>query len=168
MLAAGGLLVIGTPTAADATGTDTAADSIGLFTVVNGQPLRIDDSYLQSSSLDLENLRGSGEASPRLIDWNQWFGCFSLDNANDVFANYMFWWDGAGQDVRLKCGQDGNGGWGYKHIREGKESAWQSKLDSAKAAGWNAAAVGVESWDDLMSGATGSIILYPDYIRREP
>lgn len=165
-----GLLVVGsaTPVSAAEAEASSTTEGVGLFTVVKGQSIRVADNYLESTNLDLHGSAASGDVTPYLINWDQWFGCFSLNNANDVFANYMFWWDGVGRDVRLKCGEgSAASGWGYKHIRDGKESQWQAKLNAAKAAGWNAAAVGVESWDDLMSGATGSVILYPDYIRRD-
>lgn len=74
-----------------------------------------------------------------------------------------------GKDVRLKCGTgDAQSGWGYKHIRDGKESDWQAKLNAARAAGWDSEAQGVESWDDLMSGATASAVMWPEYRRVSP
>ena len=145
------------------------ASQVALFTKVNGKPVQLTDTEVAAHVLTLDApASDSAEGptvAPYLIDWNQWFGCFSLNNANDVSANYMFWYDGRGQDVRLKCGESGK--WGYKHIREGKEADWQNKLDAARAAGWQASALGVESWDDLMSGVTAGLILYPDYLRKD-
>ncbi|GAA0439106.1 hypothetical protein [Leifsonia naganoensis] len=168
-LLAAGSLVIGAAIPATAAEPDNQfEEELGLYTVVNDRPVRVTDSFLEEHALELNEAAPEQEPSTRLIDWNQWFGCYSLNNANDVFANYMFWWDGAGKNVRLKCGEgDARSGWGYKHIRDGKESQWQTKLDAARAAGWNSSAVKVESWDDLMSGASAAVILYPDYIRRD-
>ncbi|MGO4301951.1 hypothetical protein [Leifsonia sp. RAF41] len=161
-------VLLGLASAAPATAEIETSRTVALFTRVDGKPLQLDGDDLTSHALDLtapvEEASDSVSIAPRLIDWNQWFGCYSLNTENDVFADYMFWWDGYGHDVRLKCG---NSSWGYKHIREDKEGGWQSKLDSARAAGWQASALGVESWDDLMSGATGAIILYPDYLRKD-
>lgn len=65
----------------------------------------------------------------RLISWDQWFGCFTLNNEADVFAEYAFPWGGDLHSVRLRCG---NANYGYKHIRN-KESNWQDKLDTARS-----------------------------------
>lgn len=76
----------------------------------------------------------------------------------------MHWWDGASQDVRLKCGTGGaKTGWGYKHIRGEHEQHWQDKFDAARAAGWNPQNDKMESWDDLMAFSAGQAILYPEF-----
>jgi hypothetical protein len=98
--------------------------------------------------------------TPYLIDWNQWFGCFSLNNEDDVFAEYVHWWNGVGHDVRLKCGTSS---WGYKHIRAEHESDWQNQFDAARAAGWDPANDGMESWDDLMAFGAGNAITWPEF-----
>lgn len=105
-----------------------------------------------------------GDATPQLIDWNQWFGCFSLNHEDDVFAQYVHWWDGESQDVRLKCGTGGkDSGWGYKHIRGEHEQHWQDEFDAARAAGWDPRNDRMESWDDLMSFSAGQTIRYPEF-----
>lgn len=100
----------------------------------------------------------AGKTTSRLIDWNQWFGCFSLNNANDVFDRYWFPWDGRLNAVNLKCGDST---FGYKHIKEGHESQWQDVLNRARSLGWPAAQFGIESWDDMMSGVTSGVVADP-------
>ena len=138
---------------------------IRLHVKIDGKLVELDREFLSARSIS-KTIHSERQTNPssRLIDWNQWFGCFSLNNENDVFANYMHYWNGSGQDVRLKCGNDS---WGYKHVRAGKETQWQAKLDGARAAGWVPSTVGVDSWDDLMSGAAGAVVLWPEYRRVE-
>lgn len=164
-LAAIVVIVAGTGTAASASAAVADSDAIGAFVDVGGKPVALDE-LLAESTLGLSRPAKSEGAEPeaRLINWDQWFGCFSLNHAEDVFALYTHWWNGAGKDIRLKCGEgDQTNGWGYKHIRAGKEADWQAKLDGARSAGWASQEVGVESWDDLMSGATQTAVAFPDY-----
>jgi hypothetical protein len=157
-------LAISLVTSGAAVATEPKDGPTGLFVKSGGKLIELDESYFEERHIEAKPPAEGNGPSSRLIEWNQWFGCFSLNSENDVFANYMEYWNGTGRDVRLKCGNDN---WGYKHIRNGKEASWQAKLDAAKAAGWNPQSVGVESWDDLMSGATGAVILWPEYRRVE-
>lgn len=120
----------------------------------------VDMVALEAATLDLEPPAApeAGKIAARLIDWNQWFGCFSLNNEADVFSYFWFPWDGRLNAVNLKCG---NSSYGYKHIRERHESQWQDVLNTARARGWQSAQYGVESWDDLMSGVTSGVIADP-------
>jgi hypothetical protein len=120
----------------------------------------VDMEALEAATLDLNPPMTAepGKPASRLIDWNQWFGCFSLNNETDVLARYWFPWDGRLKPVNLKCG---NSSYGYKHIREGHESQWQDVLNTARDRGWQSAQYGVESWDDLMSGVTSGVVADP-------
>lgn len=102
----------------------------------------------------------SRDTSPYLISFDQWVRCFTLNMEEDVYRSYTYYWNGGSQTARLKCG---DGSWGYKHIRAGKESNWQSRLDLARANGWDSQSQGVESWDDLMAGVTAHAITYAQY-----
>ena len=149
---------------------DPSPTAVAAFVKVDGELAEVDSTFTDSA-LDLSETThpNGGVISSRLIGWDQWFGCFSLNHQDDVFALYTSWWDGKGKDIRLKCGTgDEKSGWGYKHIRAGKESDWQAKLNAARAAGWDSTAQGVESWDDLMSGATASAVMWPEYRRVSP
>lgn len=106
--------------------------------------------------------------SPRLIDFGQWTSCYTFNNQEDVFREYNHFWNGSGHDVRLKCGTTGTSGWGYRHIEEGHGAQWQSQLDQARAKGWNPAWQGVNSWDDLMAGAAGSAVTFPEIVGGNP
>ncbi|WP_431246666.1 hypothetical protein [Leifsonia xyli] len=141
-------------------------DEIALFARgANGEVVKLDADFVAKTSFDLHTAPSDGQVTLQLINWDQWFGCFSLNNETDVFATYAFPWNGSVQLVRLKCGTDS---YGYKHIRAKHESQWQAQLDGARAHGWNSQAFGVESWDDLMSAVTGAIITYPDYYQAYP
>ncbi|ODA89702.1 hypothetical protein ATY41_04435 [Leifsonia xyli subsp. xyli] len=120
----------------------------------------VDMDALEAATLDLDAPTEpvEGTRTPRLIDWNQWFGCYSLNNENDVFKYYWFPWDGRLNAVNLKCG---NSSYGYKHIRERHESQWQDVLNTARERGWQSAQYGVESWDDLISGVTSGVVADP-------
>jgi hypothetical protein len=139
--------------------------TIGAYVKTGGKLLEIDSTFSENA-LHLTGATPSenGGKSSRLITFDQWFRCFSLNQENDAFALYTSWWDGKGKDIRLKCGAgDANAGWGYKHIRAGKEADWQAKLNAARANGWDSASQGVESWDDLMSGAAATAVMWPEY-----
>lgn len=111
-----------------------------------------------------QSSREGGDVRPQLIDWNQWFGCFSLNHEDDVFAQDVHWWDGASQDVRLKCGTGGaKTGWGYKHIHGEHERNSQDKFDAARAAGWDPQNDKMESWNDLMAFSAGQAIRFPEF-----
>ncbi|MGJ4843494.1 hypothetical protein [Leifsonia sp. Le1] len=164
-----GAALVSSLSAGAAVAVELPPPDIAIFTSSNGTLVEVPKSTFQESTIRLRGENSSAPSDPgvasRLIDWDQWFGCFSLNNESDVFASYTFYYNGVGKDVRLKCGAgNGTSGWGYKHIRDGKEARWQEKLDAAKAAGWKPQEWGVQSWDDLMSGATAGVILYPDYL----
>ncbi|WP_146082556.1 hypothetical protein [Rathayibacter sp. AY2B3] len=107
---------------------------------------------------------GSDGKRPLLLDWEKWFDCFTLNHADDVYAEYVHYWDGIGKDVRLKCGEgDADRGWGYKHISGKHMDQWQHKLDGARQAGWKSQSQGVFSWDDLMAAAAGEAVTWPEY-----
>lgn len=153
-----------------ASGENSDSSAIKMATRIDGEivftsEVQIAESVSQLPPSGATASRGT-EVAPQLIGFNQWVDCFSLNNENGVFAEYNHFYDGVGQDVRLKCG---NNTWGYKHIRSGtkgdngKESLWQAKLDGARAAGWDAEAQGVESWDDLMAASAGNVITWPEY-----
>lgn len=120
----------------------------------------VDMQALEAAALDLQEPAPPVDnvVGPRLIDFNQWVGCFSLNRETDVFAYYWFPWNGRLNAVNLKCG---NSSYGYKHIRENHEAQWQQVLDTARARGWQSAQYGVESWDDLMSGVTSGVVADP-------
>ena len=153
-----GLLSIGVSSPAIA--AEPEPDSLQLAVLEGDQWIPLDADEFRAATLHLESSSpdDSGNRSSRLIGWNQSFGCDVLNNENDVFATYWFPWDGRVNGVRLKCGTSS---WGYKHIRERHESQWQATLDSARAHGWNSAAFGVNSWDDLMSGTTSAVVADP-------
>lgn len=142
---------------------NASTGDVQLFVRHDGKPTRIDASTMSAYTFDLTEPAVDSPASSRLIGWDQWFGCFSLNHRDDVFSSYTHYWDGVGHDIRLKCGEgDAYSGWGYKHIRAKHEGDWQSKLDAARQRGWNSASQGVESWDDLMAGAIGEVTWWPD------
>ncbi|MGK9146265.1 hypothetical protein KXS11_01370 [Plantibacter flavus] len=144
----------------------TEQDPVHMFVRTDGELVDVQDEF-ERYAVALPNPapdRQSNDGASRLIDFGQWVSCFSLNNSQDVYASYTHWWNGSGHDVRLKCGQgDRHSGWGYKHIRDGKEADWQAKLDGARGAGWVPGSQGVESWDDLMAGAAASAVTFPEY-----
>ena len=149
------LMVGGTPAmAAEPDSTD-----VKMYFKVNGEFV---EASADDFDLDLSEpvAPEPGTISPQLIDFNQWFSCFTLNNQDDVYRTYNYWYNGVNETVRLKCGTEN---WGYKHIRAGKEANWQARLDQARANGWNSQAQGVESWDDLMAGVTVHAITYAEY-----
>jgi hypothetical protein len=133
------------------------SDSLRLQIMVDGQLTDLPDYNLDM--VDPATLPVD-EVSPQLIDFNQWVRCFTQNQADDVFAEYAHWWDGRGQDVRLKCGDSG---YGYKHIRERHENDWQNVLNRAVAAGYEPSDQGIDSWDDLMAASAGEAITWPEY-----
>lgn len=159
----GVLLGVGAAGAANATEA-SPEDEILMYIKVDGQPVPV-DAYLTENTLDSEPEPEPepGTVSPFLIDFDQWFRCYSLNMEDEVFAEYRHLADG--HDIRLKCGDSD---YGYKHIREGKETAWQNKLNDARAAGWVSQTQGIESWDDLMASVAGIAITWPDYVGANP
>lgn len=167
------LVLIGNTTAGAATNLDGAVDAvedeqIAVFTRDASGALVALEDVVSSTSLSVEepNTTDPDVVSPYLIDFNQWFSCFSLNNKDDVFAFYTFYRDGSGHDVRLKCGEQNDvtgNGWGYKHIRAGKEVSWQDKFNIAISKGWIPESQGMEGWDDLMHAGAGSAITYWNY-----
>ncbi|WP_130177106.1 hypothetical protein [Cryobacterium sp. SO1] len=148
-------------TASPALAETQSEGEILIYIKVDGQLVALDQSFIDERTLDLHGATESspGEVAPSSISWDQWFGCYSLNNEEDMFAEYVQYWDGAVHDVRLKCGNDT---WGYKHIRAGKEALWQKTLNEARATGWISQSQGIESWDDLMAATAGVAITWPE------
>lgn len=139
-------------------------NTLELRVEVGGQLISIDDA-LDDVSLHEQGFGSAGTVSPQLIDFGQWWGCWNQNDSSLIFGEYTFYWNGAGHDVRLRCGEDTSGvGWGYKHITVKHEADWQAKYDEAISLGWNPAADGLGSWDDLMHVATGTAITYPGFV----
>ncbi|WP_146082853.1 MULTISPECIES: hypothetical protein [unclassified Rathayibacter] len=153
-----------------ASASEEPGTSIKMARRINGEIAILTNEQISEAVAHLpreEKQRYStAEIQPQLINFAQWIDCFSLNNEESVFAEYVHYWDGVGQDVRLKCG---NNTFGYKHIRsgtngnDGKESVWQNDLNYARQAGWNSQDQGIESWDDLMAAAVGSTVTWPEY-----
>lgn len=99
----------------------------------------------------------AGTVSPYMLTFPDWIEC-NAGNTHHVIRTYTFPWNGEGIGIDMKCG---NNSFGYNHIMKGKESSWQTKFDSAVAAGWNPLAQGMDTWDDLMNMATASLIHMP-------
>lgn len=162
------LVAVGLPPLAAA---ESEIDShVKMATRINGEISIIPDEKIAAAIAQLphntKQTASKRKLIPQLIDFNQWVDCFGLNSENAVFAEYVHWWDGVGQDVRLKCGTNN---YGYKHIRSGtngnngKEQLWQNDLNYARQADWNSQAQGIESWDDLMAASIGSTVTWPDY-----
>lgn len=155
--------------AASTEATDSSgAGVVQIGRMVAGEFVAITEEEIQSATATLPAPPSASDSvTPKLIDWNQWYGCFTLNHSDDVFAEYNHYWDGIGQDVRLKCGEgtvdNPDSGWGYKHIRAKHETQWQSVLNAARQAGWVSESQGVESWDDLMAAAAGEAITWPEF-----
>lgn len=146
--------------ASDASPTDGPR----MYVKIGDNLIDLEDT-LRAHEIDLHNTPESeGDRKARLINLSQWVSCYTFNIRDEVFAEYTHFWDGFGHDVRLKCGDGGASGWGYRHIEERHQKDWQSKLDQARAKGWNPAWQGVDSWDDLMAGAAGSVITWPEYV----
>ncbi|WP_159502263.1 hypothetical protein [Microbacterium sp. 18062] len=134
---------------------------LSLAVMVDGELTPVDE-LIDIQSLDLNGSEPSvGEVTPQLINLDQWTRCYVFDELDSVFASYIFYWNGAGKDVRLKCGTSG---WGYKHIQAEHQDDWQAKYDNAVAQGWNPSLQGIQSWDDLMNVVVSTITMYPDYV----
>ncbi|WP_143465596.1 hypothetical protein [Leifsonia sp. NCR5] len=136
---------------------DLGAPDVRLYVRGSSETVELTPEFVSANALPDHD---QSRANARLISWDQWFGCFTLNNEADIFGEYAFPWDGDLRPVRLKCG---NATYGYKHIRN-KESNWQDKLDTARAYGWNSGHYGIQSWDDLMSATTAAIVRFPDYM----
>ena len=138
--------------------------AVVMMTKIDGVLRPVDLELQESASLDLKATPAMDpdSMSASLIDFTQWVSCFTLNNADDEFQLYTWFWNGTPKDIRLKCGTDG---WGYKHIRNGHESGWQATLNSARAAGWNTGSIATSgSWDDLMSAAVSNAIAWGDFV----
>ncbi|MDQ1217722.1 hypothetical protein [Microbacterium arborescens] len=165
-LTAAALLAGGTtPALAD---ENNSGDVLAFIENGEGELIRLDDAF--DTNLGLEQPPAAGEedvATPYLINFDQWFRCFSLSQKYEVFGEYAFFLSNDNwQDVRLKCGEHNsvtNTGFGYKHIRARHEADWQSKYDAARNAGWNADAQGLEGWDDLMHAGAQQSLTFPTY-----
>lgn len=139
-------------------------DPVHMFVRSDGELVDVEAQLSKDSARLPDETQGDPGMSSRLINFGQWVSCFSLNSSEDVYAEYVHWWNGSSHDVRLKCGEGNRyNGWGYKHIRDGKEADWQAKLDGAKRAGWLPGSQGVESWDDLMAGAAAAAVTFPEY-----
>jgi len=153
------------PASAD---TVEGVDEIVLATMIDGVMTPLSDEILDAALLDLDTPPPAdpNTVTPYLIGFNVWVDCYIDNQEEKAFALYTRWWNGVGKDVRLKCG---NQYWGYKHIQNGHQQDWQNKLDAARNAGWNQGTIATGgSWDDLMSAATSSVILYPDHWTSRP
>lgn len=159
-------LTFGALSAAAPAAADESAGEVGLYVMQDGALVPLSDEFLEESVLAIDPPvePGAGTVSPQLIDWNQWYGCFMLNNEEDIFREYTFYWNGLAHDVNLKCGNDY---WGYRHIIK-KEDDWEAKWNQAVAAGWNPAADGLGSWDDLMAVGAGVAITWPEYVGGNP
>lgn len=134
-----------------------------MYVKVDGHLVDLEDHF-RENELNLERTAATSDPRSRLIDLSQWISCYTFNMREEEFNLYTHYWDGVGHDVRLKCGEPGDGGWGYRHIEYRHQKEWQDKLDQARSKGWKAQVQGVHSWDDLMSGAVGSAITWPDII----
>lgn len=125
------------------------------------------DEAIEMNDIDMTPSEpGPGTVTPQLINFNQWYRCFSLNQADEVFMEYAFYRDGTHHDVRLKCGEHNTiteKGYGYKHIRIRHEGDWQNKYNEATATGWIGDGQGIEGWDDLMVAGAGESITYWSY-----
>lgn len=134
-----------------------------MYVKVDGHLVDLEEHF-RENELDLDRATASADPRSRLIDLSQWVSCYTFNIRDEVFNLYTHYWDGVGHDVRLKCGEPGGGGWGYRHIEDGHRDDWQNKLDKARSNGWKSEVQGVNSWDDLMSGAAASAITWPEKI----
>ncbi|QIZ99556.1 MULTISPECIES: hypothetical protein [unclassified Leifsonia] len=145
-----------------------SADGARMYVKVGDNLVDLEDT-IRTHEIDLHSTPASeGDRKARLINLSQWVSCYTFSIKDEVFAEYTHFWDGFGHDVRLKCGDGGTSGWGYRHIEDRHKEDWQSKLDQARAKGWNPAWQGVDSWDDLMAGAVGSVVSWPEYVGGNP
>lgn len=146
----------------------TASEIVMMVRDPSGALIPIEDVIDSAQQLDMNEPKPSepGTVTPQLINFDQWFRCFSLNQADETFVTYNHFVDGTSRQVRLKCGQHNditNQGYGYKHIRIRHEGDWQAKLNDAVATGWVPASAGVEGWDDLMAIGAGTSITYWEY-----
>ena len=157
------LSAFASPAYAADSGTGPNDGEVKMFVKIDGQLVEADE-IIAETDIDLSQPASEepGQISPQLIGWDQWYGCFVLNNQNDIFVEYTHYWNGIAHDVNLKCGTSG---WGYKHIQEGHQQDWQNKYDNAVSVGWNPASQGIHSWDDLLAAATGVAVTWPDYVR---
>ncbi|UFS57608.1 hypothetical protein [Subtercola endophyticus] len=146
------------PLAARAEAPTPGAD-VQMMVRVNGHDIPIDAASLRHASLHSpsEAPAGGDNSSQNLLGWDQWFGCFSLNHEDDIFATYYT------PSVDMHAGREINDSFGYKHIRADKLGVWTDEYDSAVAAGWNPALQNMEDWDDLMSVAAETGIEYPNF-----
>jgi hypothetical protein len=165
------LLTIGvtSPVAADEV---AGSGEIELLVKVGSELVAVPDAELEQYKLDLEPTEAADsqkqETEPPttdLISFDQYVRCFAQNMEHEIFANYVWYWDGVGRSINLKCGWNNlDAGSGYKHIRYSHEADWQAKLNAARSAGWNTPFANTASWDDLMSVATAEAISYPIYV----
>lgn len=150
------VLVAGGTTAGALPRAEAESEDIGdAYVTVGERTLTVDEF--------IDEARGAAPEAPAvggfLIDFPQWVQCFTINDADMVIKEYSTWWNGQEEKKRLKCGNGGDSGFGYKHIREAHEGDWQAKLDKITPTGLfpNVA------WDDLMNAATVNALLVPDY-----
>jgi hypothetical protein len=152
-------MVVAAPASAD---TPTEGN-VGMYAMVDGHLIDLEGQF-REHDIDLARPTEGSNPNARLINLSQWISCYTFNVRDEVFNLYTHYWDGTGHDVRLKCGEPGGGGWGYRHIEDGHKADWQAKLDQARSKGWRPEAQGVQSWDDLMSGAAASAITWPEKV----
>jgi hypothetical protein len=85
-------------------------DALRLQVVVNGERVEVVGGQL---SIEEPSPPADGEVTPQLINFDQWYRCFTLNKENEIFAEFTHYWDGIGHDANLKCGTSS---YGYKHI----------------------------------------------------
>lgn len=133
---------------------------VALIAQQDGHPVVVGENTLELKEAPPAEVKND-ELSPHLINFDQWFRCFSLNQAEDVFDTYSLIQDGSITKKYLRCGNEVNGsGWGYKHIRAGHEQDWQNQYDRAVSLGWEPDAQGIDSWDDVMSAGASNSLSY--------
>ncbi|TIH36139.1 hypothetical protein [Subtercola vilae] len=156
-----GLLIVGSAAPAFAGTADTGA--VTMMVRVNGQEVPFDSSF-PTQPLHLHGTPPIQSTGPHtnLINFDQWYGCYTLNHDDDIFATFYTpsQNEQPGREINLRCG---NSSYGYKHIESGKKADWQAKFDGAVNAGWIPQSQGMQSWDDLMAVAAGDAISYPNF-----
>lgn len=84
-----------TAVAAPTQPTSTATEEIPMGRMVNGTFVAISEEEIRNATATLLSQAQNTPVTPQLIDWNQWFGCFSQNHSDDVFASYTHYWDGS-------------------------------------------------------------------------
>lgn len=160
-------IVFGAAGSASAAANEDPSEEFGIAVVVGDELIRLSEDQVASVTANYDagspaDTETNADIAPKLIDFPAWTACFTFNAEETVFAEWNFAWNGVLNPVKLKCG---NESWGYKHIKAGKETAWQTQLNKARTYGWDGASMGVNNWDDLMAIAAGMTITYPEDVR---